>query len=32
MIDVQIPTPDGRKLHYTEPQAELRLILDKLKL
>jgi transposase len=35
MIDVEIPTTDGRKLmltRYTEPGSELRLLLDKLKL
>ena len=35
MIDVHIPTTDGRELRltrYTEPDAELRLLLDKLKL
>ncbi len=35
MIDVHIPTTDGRELHltrYTEPEPELRLLLDKLKL
>jgi len=35
MIDVHIPTSDGRELvltRYTEPQAELKLLLDKLKL
>ncbi|MGH9788431.1 MAG: IS1634 family transposase, partial [Candidatus Acidiferrales bacterium] len=35
MIDVQIPTTDGRELHltrYTEPEPELKLLLDKLKL
>jgi transposase len=35
MIDVHIPTTDGRELHlmrYTEPEPELSLLLDKLKL
>ena len=35
MIDVEIPTTDGRELHltrYTGPEAELRLLLEKLKL
>jgi transposase len=35
MIDVSIPTTDGRELlltRYTEPEPELRLLLDKLKL
>jgi hypothetical protein len=35
MIDVHVPTTDGRELRltrYTEPDAELRLLLDKLKL
>ena len=35
MIDVLIPTTDGRELHltrYTEPEPELLLLLDKLKL
>jgi transposase len=35
MIDVHIPTSDGRELvltRYTEPQAELKLLLDKLRL
>jgi len=35
LIDVHIPTTDGRELHltrYTEPEPELRLLLDKLKL
>src|SRR5271166_5378976 len=35
MIDVHIPTTDGREIQFTrhtEPQAELRLLLDKLKL
>jgi transposase len=35
MIDVHIPTTDGRELaltRYTQPQAELRLLLDRLKL
>ena len=35
MIDVHVPTTDGRELQltrYTEPDAELRLLLDKLKL
>ncbi len=35
MIDVAIPTTDGRELYltrYTEPEPELRLLLDKLKL
>jgi transposase len=35
MIDVQIPTTDGRELtltRYTEPEPELKLLLDKLKL
>jgi hypothetical protein len=35
MIDVHLPTTDGRELvltRYTEPDAELRLLLDKLKL
>jgi hypothetical protein len=35
MIDVHIPTTDGRELRltrYTESDAELRLLLDKLKL
>ena len=35
MIDVHLPTTDGRELmltRYTEPEAELRLLLHKLKL
>ena len=35
MIDVHLPTADGRELvltRYTEPEAELRLLLQKLKL
>jgi hypothetical protein len=35
MIDVHIPTSDSRELvltRYTEPQAELKLLLDKLRL
>jgi hypothetical protein len=35
MIDVHIPTTDGRELaltRYTQPEAELRLLLDHLKL
>jgi hypothetical protein len=35
MTDVHVPTTDGRELlltRYTEPDAELRLLLDKLKL
>ena len=35
MIDVHVPTTDGREwrlTRYTEPDAELRLLLDKLKL
>ena len=35
MIDVHIPTSDGRELvltRYTEPQAELKLLLDRLRL
>jgi len=35
MIDVQVPTSDGRELvmtRYTQPEPELRLLLDKLKL
>ena len=35
MIDVYIPTTDGREIQltrHTEPQAELKLLLDKLKL
>jgi hypothetical protein len=35
MIDVHVPTTDGRELlltRYTEPDAELRLLFDKLKL
>jgi len=35
MIDVHVPTTDGRELRltrYTEPEPELRLILDKLRL
>jgi hypothetical protein len=35
MIDVQIPTSDGRELtltRYTQPEAELRLLIDTLKL
>jgi hypothetical protein len=35
MIDVHVPTTDGRELlltRYTQPEAELRLLLDKLKL
>jgi transposase len=35
MIDLEIPTTDGRQLHltrYTEPQADLKLLLEKLKL
>jgi hypothetical protein len=35
MIDVHLPTTDGRELvltRYSEPEPELRLLLDKLKL
>ena len=35
MIDVHVPTTDGRELvltRYTEPESELRLLLDKLRL
>jgi len=35
MIDVHLPTTDGRELvltRYTEPAAELKLVLEKLKL
>ena len=35
MIDVHLPTTDGRELvltRYTEPEPELRLLLEKLKL
>jgi hypothetical protein len=35
MIDVSVPTTDGRTLtltRYTEPELELKLLLDKLKL
>jgi len=35
MIDVHLPTTDGRELlltRYTEPEPELKLLLDKLKL
>jgi hypothetical protein len=35
MIDVLVPTTDGRELlltHYTRPEPELRLLLDKLRL
>ena len=35
MVDVEIPTTDGRKLvlrRYTQPEAELRLLLKRLKL
>jgi len=35
MIDVHVPTTDGRELmltRYTQPEAELRLLLEKLKL
>jgi hypothetical protein len=35
MIDLHLPTTDGRELvltRYTEPEAELRLLLPKLKL
>jgi hypothetical protein len=35
LIDVHIPTTDGREIQFTrhtEPQAELKLMLDKLKL
>jgi hypothetical protein len=35
MLDVQIPTTDNRQLtltRYTEPESELRLLLDKLRL
>jgi len=35
MIDIEIPTTDGREIRltrYSEPEAELRLILDKLRL
>ena len=35
MIDLRVPTTDGRELvltHYTEPPPELKLLLDKLKL
>jgi hypothetical protein len=35
MIDVHIPTTDGRELHltrYTQPEPELRVLLDRLKL
>jgi hypothetical protein len=34
-IDVLVPTTDGRELlltHYTQPEPELRLLLDKLRL
>ncbi|HSD61279.1 MAG TPA: hypothetical protein VLC55_10545, partial [Burkholderiales bacterium] len=35
MIDVQVPTTDGRELHltrYTQPEPELMLLLEKLRL
>ena len=35
MIDVYVPTTDGRELsltRYTQPEPELKLLLDKLKL
>jgi hypothetical protein len=35
MIDVHVPTTDGRELiltRYTQPEPELRLLLEKLKL
>ena len=35
MIDVHVPTTDGRELtltRYTQPEPELKLLLDKLKL
>ena len=35
MIDVHLPTTDGRELtltRYTQPEPELKLLLDKLKL
>ncbi len=35
MIDLHVPTTDGRELQltrYTEPESELKLLLDKLKL
>ncbi len=35
MIDVHIPTTDGRELmltRYTQPEAELRLLLERLKI
>lgn len=35
MIDVHVPTTDGRELmltRYTEPEPELKLLLDKLRL
>ena len=35
MIDLHLPTTDGRELlltRYTEPEPELKLLLDKLKL
>ena len=35
MIDVYVPTTDGRELsltRYTQPESELKLLLDKLKL
>jgi len=35
MIDVYVPTTDGRELsltRYTQPEAELKLLLDKLQL
>ena len=35
MIDVHLPTTDGRKIvlsRYTQPEVELRMLLDQLKL
>ncbi len=35
MIDVHLPTPDGREIiltRYTEPEPELRLLIDRMKL
>ena len=35
MIDVQLPTTDGREIilsRYTEPEPELRLLIDRMKL
>jgi hypothetical protein len=32
MIDLYVPTTDGRELGLTQPEPELKLLLDKLKL